>query len=81
MESHKKKEQLRLRRLIYGTFSASTKLPSYPDGGNKIIDIEIVYRPVFGFGNLLNKTATGVYILLAKQRMFEKSVVVRKLTL
>jgi len=53
MNGESKKEQLRLRRLIYGTFSASTKLPSYPDGGNKIIDIEIVYRPGVCFGNSL----------------------------
>jgi len=36
-----------------------------PDGGNKIIDIEIVYRPGV-FGNSLGITATGVYYITSE---------------
>jgi len=54
-----------------------------PDGGNKIIDIEIVYRPVFGFGNSLGISSYGSLVYITSEALrgcLKSRLVVRKLT-
>jgi len=77
----KKKEQLRLRRLIYGTFSINEVTQLLPDGGNKIIDIEIVYRPGVWFRKFAGNNSYGsLYTSEALRGCLKSRLVVRKLT-